>query len=44
MQPIRVEPQKGIAGSPKEFFTQFATETMDIAQIGYENYRRGVGK
>lgn len=39
---ISISPTKGIINAPMQFFTQFATETMDIAQIGFNNHKEGV--
>lgn len=39
---ISIAPTKGIINAPMNFFTQFATETMDIAQIGFNNHKEGV--
>lgn len=39
---IEISPLKGIINAPAEFFTQFGSETFDIAKIGMINYREGV--
>ena len=39
---ILIDSQKGITNAPKQFFTQFGSESMEIAKIAMENYREGV--
>lgn len=39
---ILIDSQKGITNAPKQFFTQFGSESMKIAKIAMENYREGV--
>lgn len=39
---IVISPTKGIIDAPLNFFSQFATETMDIAKIGFNNHRKGI--
>lgn len=37
---IEIDECKGIINASKNFFTQFGFETMEIAKVGYENYRK----
>lgn len=39
---IKITPTKGIVSAPTNFFTQFASESMDIAKIGFTNHKEGV--
>lgn len=39
---IKITPTKGIVSAPINFFTQFASESMDIAKIGFTNHKEGV--
>ena len=39
---ISVDPQNGITNAPVEFFTQFGSETLNIAKCAMENYRGDV--
>lgn len=39
---IKITPTQGIVEAPKNFFTQFASESMDIAKIGFTNHKEGV--
>lgn len=39
---IKITPTKGIVEAPINFFTQFASESMDIAKIGFTNHKEGV--
>lgn len=42
IEKIEISPTKGIVNAPKNFFTQFSLETMDISKIGFENHREGI--
>ncbi len=40
IEKINISPTKGIVNAPKDFFTQFASETMEIFKTGLENIKR----
>lgn len=42
VEKIEISPTKGIVAAPMNFFTQFASESMDIAKIGFTNHKEGV--
>lgn len=42
VEKISISPSRGIVEAPTNFFTQFASETMEIAKIGFENHKEGI--
>lgn len=43
IEKISISPTKGIVNAPDDFFTQFASETMEIFKAGVENIKKKVG-